>query len=94
MYLGRIVELADKALLFARPRHPYTRMLLDASPTSNDGRRARGAGRGPESAQPAERLHVQSALPPCQRALSRRAAAAATIDGVQVACHAVEEGRT
>jgi peptide/nickel transport system ATP-binding protein len=32
MYLGRLVELADKATLFAAPRHPYTRMLLDAIP--------------------------------------------------------------
>jgi peptide/nickel transport system ATP-binding protein len=32
MYLGRIVELAGKRELFSRPRHPYTRMLLDAIP--------------------------------------------------------------
>src|SRR6185312_7842511 len=32
MYLGRLVELARSAELFARPRHPYTRMLLDAVP--------------------------------------------------------------
>ena len=32
MYLGRIVELSAAAELFARPRHPYTRMLLDAVP--------------------------------------------------------------
>src|SRR5437870_1431315 len=32
MYLGRLVEWADKATLFAQPRHPYTRMLLDAIP--------------------------------------------------------------
>src|SRR3954471_14760793 len=32
MYLGRLVELARSAELFARPLHPYTRMLLDAVP--------------------------------------------------------------
>ncbi|MGQ0654925.1 MAG: ATP-binding cassette domain-containing protein, partial [Betaproteobacteria bacterium] len=32
MYLGRLVELARSAELFSRPRHPYTRMLLDAVP--------------------------------------------------------------
>ena len=41
MYLGRIVELADKALLFARPRHPYTRMLLDAIPDIHMSGRSR-----------------------------------------------------
>src|SRR5947208_4203372 len=32
MYLGRVVELGPAVRLFASPRHPYTRMLLDAVP--------------------------------------------------------------
>jgi oligopeptide/dipeptide ABC transporter ATP-binding protein len=32
MYLGRIVELADTASIFARPQHPYTSALLSAVP--------------------------------------------------------------
>src|SRR5258706_6195487 len=37
MYLGRIVETADSATLFARPRHPYTRALLAAAPRLESG---------------------------------------------------------
>lgn len=32
LYLGRLVEVASRDALFDTPRHPYTRMLMDAAP--------------------------------------------------------------
>ena len=37
MYLGRIVEVAETAELFANPRHPYTRALIDSIPRMSVG---------------------------------------------------------
>lgn len=32
MYLGRVMEIADRDSLYAKPLHPYTKLLLDAAP--------------------------------------------------------------
>jgi peptide/nickel transport system ATP-binding protein len=42
MYFGRIVEEAPARQLFAKPRHPYTRLLLDSAPVI--GRKSRQVG--------------------------------------------------
>ncbi len=39
MYLGHVVENAPTEMLFERPRHPYTEMLLDALPIADPTRR-------------------------------------------------------
>ena len=95
MYLGRLVELADKATLFSEPRHPYTRMLLDAIPKMHDTGRARTPVQG-EVPNPLNPPTGCAFHPRCPHANARGKAerpAMLTIRGVRVACHAVEEGR-
>jgi len=41
MYLGRVVEIGPTGELFAAPRHPYTRALIQAAPRLVPGRPAR-----------------------------------------------------
>ncbi|MES3015918.1 MAG: oligopeptide/dipeptide ABC transporter ATP-binding protein [Pseudomonadota bacterium] len=95
MYLGRLVELAPKALLFARPRHPYTRMLLDAIPDIHLSGRARTPVQG-EVPNPLEPPSGCSFHPRCPHANERcrsERPALQEFGGIRVACHAVSEGR-
>jgi peptide/nickel transport system ATP-binding protein len=95
MYLGRLVELADKAELFARPRHPYTRMLLDAIPDIHMS----GSARTPVQGEVPNPLNPPTGCafhPRCPHANARCAAERPPmleVQGARVACHAVEEGR-
>src|SRR3954454_16822976 len=91
MYLGRIVELSPAGMLFSRPRHPYTRMLLDAVPDLGMSGKPRTPVRG-EVPNPLAPPTGCTFHPRCPQASERcRREVPAFIGGV--ACHAVEEGR-
>lgn len=96
MYLGRIVELAPKRTLFAMPRHPYTRMLLDAIPDMQMTGKARTpvAGEVPNPLNPPTGCTFHPRCPYAnERCKSERPSLIVLADGAQVACHAIEEGR-
>ncbi|HZO03980.1 MAG TPA: oligopeptide/dipeptide ABC transporter ATP-binding protein [Burkholderiales bacterium] len=91
MYFGRIVELAPAAALFTRPRHPYTRMLLDALPDLG----MTGKPRTPVAGEVPNPLAPPSGCafhPRCPYANERCRVEIPRFSG-GVACHAVEEGR-
>jgi oligopeptide/dipeptide ABC transporter ATP-binding protein len=98
MYLGVLVEVGDRASLFAAPRHPYTQALLSAAPIP-DPRVQRGrrrivlSGEVPSPINPPSgcRFHPRCpvAVPECSRVIPtlRRVGSA----GELVACHLVND---
>jgi peptide/nickel transport system ATP-binding protein len=95
MYLGRLVELADKATLFHSPRHPYTRMLLDAIPDIGMTGRARTPVQGevPNPLNPPSGCTFHPRCPHANERCKRERPALLDFKGIRVACHAVMEGR-
>jgi len=66
MYLGRVVESGDTASIFANPRHPYTRALLDVVPVPSvhhQRERAVLAGDIPNPASPPPGCHFHPRCP-------------------------------
>ncbi len=95
MYLGRLVELADKHTLFANPQHPYTRMLLDAIPKMHDTGKARTPVQGevPNPLNPPSGCAFNPRCPHANERCRQERPQLMELRGVKVACHAVEEGR-
>ena len=95
MYLGRLVELAPKHELFDNPRHPYTRMLLDAIPKMHDTGRARTpvTGEVPNPLNPPSGCAFTPRCPLANARCRNERPELLNSGPVRVACHALEEGR-
>ena len=95
MYLGRLVEVGPTRELFQAPRHPYTRMLLDAVPDLDMTGRARRPVEGeiPNPIDPPKGCAFHPRCPfanaRCRTEQPRLLAAGPAV----VACHGVEEAR-
>ena len=99
MYSGRIAEIADADTLFAAPRHPYTRLLLETIPDPLKPRRDReplaGEVPNPLALPPGCAFHPRCpfANERCRSERPELKRARAGKGWAEVACHGVEEGR-
>jgi dipeptide transport system ATP-binding protein len=94
MYLGRAVEVGPKAALFARPAHPYTRALLDATPQLGSTPRADRHVLGGEPPSPLAPPAGCPFHPRCPHAIERcrhERPVLAPLGEVEVACHRAAE---
>ena len=91
MYLGRLVELADKHTLFGNPQHPYTQMLLDAIPKMHDTGRARTPVQGevPNPLNPPSGCTFHPRCPQATDICRAERPALRDFKGIKIACHAV-----
>ncbi len=91
MYLGRLVELADKHSLFGNPQHPYTKMLLDAIPKMHDTGRARTPVQGevPNPLNPPSGCTFHPRCPQATDICRAERPALRDFKGIKIACHAV-----
>ena len=94
MYLGRIVEMADKKTLFDRPMHPYTRALLAAAPVADPTAPKKPApieGDVPSPLRPPSGCTFHTRCPFAQERCKREVPELRTLAaGHTVACHFAE----
>jgi len=95
MYLGNIVEMADKQTLFENQRHPYTQALLSAIPTlrKSDARKhVLLTGDIPSPVNPPSGCPFHPRCSRCKDICKAEKPLLRTLsDGTQVACHLAEE---
>jgi peptide/nickel transport system ATP-binding protein len=91
LYLGRLVEEADRDSLFAAPQHPYTRMLLEAAPRLDAfGREAEPPqGEIPDPINPPSGCTFHPRCPMAFDRCRREAPAMTSTAGGRAACHAL-----
>jgi peptide/nickel transport system ATP-binding protein len=95
LYLGRLVETGPAGHLLSRPRHPYTKLLVDAVPDIDAVGAQRTVPKGdapdPAAIPPGCPFHPRCPLA-VERCKAERPMLRA-VDGVQVACHRAEDMR-
>ncbi len=94
MYMGRMVEFADNAALFSRPRHPYTRALIDAVPVPDPvapPRKAPLMGEVPSVLRPPSGCVFHPRCEYAEEICRTSRPTAHDVKGVRAVCHRAEE---